>query len=63
VLAAHTLLQKNYKKTTKAWSFLKAKIFLLSLKRPSFYSFSEEEEECWRSVSRVLAACHRIAIG
>jgi hypothetical protein len=25
--------------------FLKAKIFLLSLKCPSFYGFSEEEEE------------------
>jgi hypothetical protein len=47
--------------------FLKAKIFLLSLKRPSFHIFSEEEEEeeeedeCQRSV--VLAACYRIAIG
>jgi hypothetical protein len=32
-------------KTTKALLFLKAKIFLLSLKCPSFYSFSEEEKE------------------
>jgi hypothetical protein len=45
VLAANTLLlQKNYEKlqkTTKAWSYLNSKI---SVKRPSFYSFAEEEE-------------------
>jgi hypothetical protein len=66
VLAANTLLllQKKYKKLQKLGCFSKQKYFLLSLKHPSFYSFSEEEEEeCWRSVSRVLAACHRIAIG
>jgi hypothetical protein len=60
VLAAHTLLQKNYKSLVVSQ---KQKYFLLFLKRPSFYSFSEEEEKCWRSVSRVLAAYHRIAIG
>jgi hypothetical protein len=46
VLAANTLLlllQKNYKSLVVSHG---KKYFLLSLKRPSFYSFSEEEEEC-----------------
>jgi hypothetical protein len=47
VLAANTLLlQKNYKKLQKLGRISKQKYFLLSLKCPSFYSFSEEEEEC-----------------
>jgi hypothetical protein len=49
-----------FRKTTKAWLFLKSKIFLLSLKRPSFYSFCEEEEECYQSVTRWRADDERI---
>jgi hypothetical protein len=49
VLDADTLLlQKN----NKSGCFLNQKYFLLSLKRPSFYSFCEEEEECYQSVTR-----------
>jgi hypothetical protein len=45
VLAANTLLlQKDYKKLQKLGRFSKQKYFLFSLKRPNFYSFSEEEE-------------------
>jgi hypothetical protein len=44
--------------------FLKSKIFLLSLKRPSFYSFcEEEEEECYQSVIRVLPDDERMTSG
>jgi hypothetical protein len=39
------LLQKTTKKLQKLGRFSNQKYFLLSLKRPSFYSFSEEEEE------------------
>jgi hypothetical protein len=52
-----------FRKTTKAWLFRKSKIFLLSLKRPSFYSFCEEEEECYQRVIRVLPDDERMTSG
>jgi hypothetical protein len=36
---------------------------LLSLKRPSFYSFCEEEEECYQSVTRWQADDKRMTSG
>jgi hypothetical protein len=39
-------------KQQKLGCFLNQKYFLLSLKCPSFYSFCEEEEECYQSVTQ-----------
>jgi hypothetical protein len=52
-----------FRKTTKAWLFVNQKYFLLSLKRPSFYSFCEEEEECYQRVIRVLPDDERMTSG
>jgi hypothetical protein len=47
-------------KQQKLGCFLNQKYFLLSLKCPSFYSFCEEEEECYQSVTRWRADDERI---
>jgi hypothetical protein len=50
-------------KQQKLGCFVNQKYFLLSLKRPSFYSFCEEEEECYQRVIRASPDDERMTSG